>query len=124
MQPNVRAIILVAIAAFLSAVAQLFFKYASGNLSLDVFALITNIELILGFVFYGLAAVLFIIGLKDGELTVLYPILATTFIWVAIASPLIFLTDSLNALKILGTATIIVGITFIARGMQHKVEVV
>jgi multidrug transporter EmrE-like cation transporter len=96
------AIILVLLASILSAAAQILFKFASAKLEFSFIALITNVELILGFLIFIMVAVLFIIALRNGELTVLYPLLAAAFIWVAIASPFFFPSDSINLLKALG----------------------
>ena len=124
MYPKNMAILLVIIASFLSAAAQILFKFASAKLEFSFLALITNIELIAGFVAFVIVAFLFIVALKNGELTVLYPLLAAQFIWVAIASPFFFPTDSVNMIKALGIVVIMFGIYAIAKGMQHKVEVI
>ena len=124
MQQKHTAILLVILASFLSATAQISFKFASAKLEFSFFALITNIPLIAGFITFVVVAFLFIIALKNGELTVLYPLLAAQFIWVAIASPFFFPTDSMNFVKALGIVVIMLGIYAIAKGMQHKVEVV
>ena len=39
-----------------------------------------------GYCLYGLGAVLFTIALRDGELSVLYPVISLTYVWVAILS--------------------------------------
>ncbi len=124
MQPKIRGILLVIIAALLSSAAQIMFKFASSKITFSLASFITNVPLIIGFFLYALVALFFILGLKEGELTVLYPILATTYIWTAIASPFFFPSDSLSPLKIIGIIIIITGVYSIARGMQHKVEVV
>jgi len=118
-----KPIILVLVATLFSAAAQILFKFASENISISV-ELLTNIELIVGLAVYFFAAIAFILALREGELTVIYPILATTYIWVAIASPFFFPTDSLNTLKIIGILVIIVGVYFTSRGIKHPVEVI
>jgi drug/metabolite transporter (DMT)-like permease len=119
---EIKGIILVVIVAVLASIAQILLKFASKIFALS-FEGILNIYLIGGFFLLGITAVLFIVALKYGDLTVLYPILATSYIWVAVASPFIFPSDSLNTLKVLGIATIIIGIYFIARGTKQKTSV-
>ena len=58
---------------------------------------------------------LFVIAFKiGGELTILYPIYATTFIWALVIGRLI-LKEPLNFYKIAGTLVIIFGIFLIAK---------
>jgi multidrug transporter EmrE-like cation transporter len=124
MQPRYRSILIVLIASILSATAQILFKTASKSLNYTLGSFVFNIPLIIGFIVYAMVAFLFLIALKNGELTVLYPLLATAYVWVAIASPFFFQTDSLTGLKIVGILTIITGVYCMGRGMQQKVEVV
>jgi multidrug transporter EmrE-like cation transporter len=118
------SILLVIVAALLSATAQILFKFASGRLEFSFMGLITNVPLLIGLVVYGLVALIFILALKGGELSVLYPLLATAYVWVAIASPILFPEDSLNVFKVIGIAVIIFGVYSIGRGITHRVEVV
>lgn len=123
MQSKFTSILLVFIASLITATAQIFFKFASESIAFSLPALLTNIPLIVGFALYPIAAILFVTALKNGELTVLYPILALNYIWIAIASPFFFPTDSLNILKIIGIAVVILGVYYVGKGMQHKMEV-
>ncbi len=124
MDKHYRSILIVILATLLSATAQILFKTASGKIDFTFTSFLFNIPLIFGFVVYAMVAILFIIALKDGELTVLYPILATAYIWVAIASPFFFPTDSLTVIKIMGILTIIGGVYCMARGLQHTSEAI
>ena len=47
---------------------------------------ITSVPLFCGYFLYGLGAVLFTLALRDGELSVLYPVISLTYVWVAILS--------------------------------------
>ena len=123
MEQKYKGILFVTLAALLSATSQLLFKHASSSLTFSLASIVTNIPLIIGFALYGLVALLFVTALKYGELTVLYPLLATTYIWVAIASPLVFPTDSLNPLKIVGILVVIFGVYSISKGMKPHAEV-
>ncbi len=120
MSPRHRSILLVIIAAVVSTLAQFLFKYASKTFSFSLYGTILNIPLIMGFMLYASVAFIFLYALKGGELTVLYPLMATSYIGVAIFSPLLFATDSLNLIKIAGTIVIILGIYFIGKGMDAQ----
>ena len=79
------------------------------------FAIATNWRIIVGLVFYGLSSVLFIPALRGGDLSVLYPLVASSYIWVSIWSVL-FLKERMTALKIIGIVLIIAGISCIGFG--------
>ncbi|HLC84476.1 MAG TPA: EamA family transporter [Candidatus Nanoarchaeia archaeon] len=72
-----------------------------------------------GFVCYGLGAVLMIIAFKGGQVTVLYPIVATSYAWVVIMSAYAF-GEPLNILKIGGSLVLIAGITLVAYGSKPQ----
>ena len=112
-----KSVVLVFIVSLLLSGAQLLLKKASETFALSIEG-IFQLELILGVGLLGITAVLFIIALRGGELTVLYPLMAASYVWVAIASPFFFPTDSLNAVKIVGIGSVIFGVYSIARGMH------
>lgn len=100
----------------IAAVAQPLFKIGanrlSGNPSLA--GLVTDIPLIAGLALYGLGSVLMILALRHGELSVLYPIISLSYVWVAILSVLIF-HEKMTPVRISGIATIIVGVSVMGR---------
>ena len=109
---GVSEIILVLIASFIGAFGALFFKKCSGMFSLNLIKQLRNKYLIVGGVLYILATAFFVWALKTGELTILYPLVSTTYIWVAIFS-VKFLKERMNIWKILGILAIMVGVVFI-----------
>lgn len=111
------AIGIVFLCTFLTSVAQVFYKWAALDLSFNPIALITNIPLIIGLSLYAVGAVLLIIGLKGGELTVLYPVVATSYIWVSLMSTKFLpVTESMNFMKWGGVFVIFAGISLIGFG--------
>lgn len=109
------AIATVLFATIIGSFGALYFKIGSETISIDIKKLIKNHKLILGFLFYGVSAIIFIIALTGGELSVLYPLCAASYIWVCLLS-MKFLNEKMNKLKWLGIITIIIGITFIGLG--------
>jgi len=109
------AIGLVLSASFLGSLGPIMLKKASGKISLNIIDLVKNGYLISGFLFYGLGTILFIPALKGGELSVLYPLVATTYIWVSLWS-MLFLKEKMNKQKWLGVLLVIVGVVFIGLG--------
>jgi len=76
---------------------------------------ITSVPLFGGLCLYGLNTVLLIFALRDGELSILYPIIALTYVWVTVLSVLLF-HDLLNLPKIIGIAVVVIGVAVMGRG--------
>lgn len=107
------AILVMFFVTILTSSAQVLYKFGSERLP----ELFTNYPLIAGLFLYGIGAVLMIIAFKAGEVTVLYPIVATSYIWVAILSSYFF-HDSINFLKIMGIALIFTGVVAVSFGSR------
>ncbi len=69
----------------------------------------------LGLALYGVGAVLLVIALKGGDLSVLYPIIATSYVWVTVAAFFLF-QEPLNFWKWIGVFSILLGVSLIGRG--------
>ncbi len=113
------AIGLMILTTLLTSTAQVFYKKAIGDLEFNIFSIITNMDLITGIALYGIGAVLMIIAFKGGELSVLYPIVATSYIWVGLFSYYLF-DESLNVLRWLGIFAIFFGVIFVGLGSKDK----
>ena len=72
-----------------------------------------------GYFLYGLSTVLLTLALRDGELSVLYPVISMTYVWVTLLSVLIF-RESLNMFKVLGLAAIVFGVATLGRNGKKK----
>ena len=79
------AIIITVFCALLGAFGQLLFKLGSSKITLNLLTWI-NWQIILGLFAYGTGVILFTLILKKFELSFLYPIIATSYIWVALFS--------------------------------------
>ena len=102
----------------LTAAGQILLKLGTQNLVLKPVALLTNLPLVAGIVLYFISAMLLIIALRGGDLSVLYPLIATSYVWVSLASPRIFPNDFMNLEKWLGIFFILVGVSFIGIGSK------
>ena len=111
---------LVFFTTFLTSSAQILWKKGSANLTFDVLSIITNYYLIMGIVLYVIGGALIIIAFRGGEVSVLYPIIATSYIWVSLLSAK-FLGEVMNIFKWIGVLTIIGGIILIGFGSKDSV---
>lgn len=119
MKTHPLAILSVMLATLLTATGQFFFKLGTANLTLG-WDLLQNWYLIGGFAIYGLSAAILVVSLKYGELSVLYPIIALSFVWVNIIS-FEFLGELLNSFKWAGVSLIILGVSCIGFGSREGI---
>ncbi|MBT4935309.1 hypothetical protein HOL21_04100 [Candidatus Woesearchaeota archaeon] len=120
MQTTQKAIILTILCTIFTSVGQILWKYGVIRIDFDHLITLLNIPFILGFVAYGLGAMFLLIAFKEGELSVLYPIVATSYVWVSILSPLLFPTDFMNPLKWAGVIIILISVSVLGLGNSHK----
>lgn len=85
-----------------------------GNPSL----ILMNFPLLGGYCLYGLSTVLLVLALRHGELSVLYPIISLTYVWVLILSALIF-HETLNFSKVTGVMAIVTGVGILGRDSRR-----
>ncbi len=79
-----------------------------------VIALATNAPLVFGYGLHAGNAMLLILALRDGELSILYPVYALSYVWVSLLS-MYFFGESLNLWKNLGIALIIGGVGLLGK---------
>jgi uncharacterized membrane protein len=114
METSPWAIITAFVCALMASVGQLLFKSGSASLEFNILSLLTNLRIMSGMVLYGLSAVLFVFALKHGRLSVLYPVIATSYIWVVIISAKYF-KEPITISKFIGISLILFGVFFIVR---------
>jgi len=84
---------------------------------LSLLSVVTNWALIGGLALYGVSTLLLVLALRDGELSLLYPVIALTYVWVTILSLIIF-HDRANPLRLAGIAIIVIGVAVLGRRTQ------
>lgn len=104
------------VCTLLGAAGQVLIKLGAAQLgqSTSPVAMVTNPLLFGGYVLYGLMTALFVLALRDEELSILYPIIALTYVWVTGLSVWLF-GESFNLPKALGVATIVAGVSILGR---------
>ena len=90
-------------------------KTGANRLTPGLMGILTDVPLICGYSFYGLSTVLLVLALKDGELSLLYPVIALTYVWVTGLSFLVF-HDTINPFKLTGIVIIVIGVAVLGKG--------
>jgi drug/metabolite transporter (DMT)-like permease len=78
---------------------------------------ILNLQLALGVALFLLSAVFFVLGIRHGELSVLYPMVSLGYIWTLLWSRLFF-NEPFTRQKFLGLGLILVGVFFVGMGSK------
>ena len=108
-----KIILLTALSAFIGSIGQLEFKRGATDLQFDIKMLLTNYHLIIGIAIYSVSTVIYVYALSKGQLSVLYPIIATSYIWTSIFAK-IFLNEPVGTTSWIGIFFILLGIALIA----------
>ena len=109
------SILLVLAASFVGSFGAAFLKSGADRLHRQIMTLITNWRLALGIFFFLASSLLYLRGIKHGELTILYPMVSLGNVWTLIWSRLIF-HESITRQKLTGVSLILIGIVFLAFG--------
>jgi len=112
-----QAIGLVFCCTLLGAAAQILMKLGA-NRQPTLLQMVTNVPLMVGYTFYGMSTLLLVLALRKAHLSVLYPIISLTYVWVMILSVLIF-NEHMNFYKIAGLSVVVLGVAVLGFG-DHK----
>ena len=115
-----RAVLIVAACTLIGATAQVLIKLGAARLqdsgllgtAIGIFTIPT---LFAGYCLYGIFTALLVYALRHAELSILYPVIALSYVWVTLLSVLIF-HETMNPQKLIGVAIIVVGVTVLGRG--------
>jgi drug/metabolite transporter (DMT)-like permease len=111
----IESMLLVLTAAFIGSFGAVFLKLGAERLRRNWRSLLLNTRLIAGVALFGCSSVFFVMGVQRGELSVLYPMIATGYIWTLFWSRLFF-GEPITRHKFWGLVLILVGIGFIGAG--------
>lgn len=88
---------------------------ASPTLLDSALGMVTIPHLFFGYTLYGLFTVIMVFALRHGELSMLYPIMALSYVWVTVVSVL-WLGEPVNLAEMAGVAVIVIGVAVLGRG--------
>jgi drug/metabolite transporter (DMT)-like permease len=108
-----KVLLLTALAAFIGSIGQLEFKRGADNLQLDIKLLVSNYHLIFAVGLYCLSTVLYVYALNKERLFIVYPIIATSYIWTLVLSKFV-LKEPVGIASWGGVFLILLGVSLIA----------
>jgi multidrug transporter EmrE-like cation transporter len=107
--------LLVLAASFIGSFGAVFLKSGAGKLHRQLKTLFLNWRLALGVILFVASSVFFLLGVRRGELSILYPMVSLGYIWTLFWSRLFF-HEPFTRTKFLGIGMILLGIVFLGLG--------
>jgi drug/metabolite transporter (DMT)-like permease len=117
MKTETWAILTVLASGFIGSWAVLLLKIGVDSVSLQVRAVLSSPYVLGGIALSLVYSFLYIIALRGGQLSVLYPLVSLNYVWVALLSAR-FLQERFNLLKVVGLVMVVVGVVCIGIGNQ------
>lgn len=106
---------LVLVASFIGSFGAVMLKSGAARLHGGLRALLLNYRLAAGVALFLLSSIFYMLGVKQGELTILYPMVSLGYIWTLFWSRLFF-KEPLTRHKFLGLGLILAGIVVLGLG--------
>jgi uncharacterized membrane protein len=116
---HIKAIFLMILCTIFASIGQLLWKQGLINIDVSHWLTFFNLPFILGFVSYGVGILFMLLAFKNGELSVIYPIIATSYVWVSLGSLFIF-GDLMNTWKWVGVITIVFSVALLGMSGSKK----
>lgn len=114
MSPLVRSMLMVFGASLIGSFGMAFLKMGANRLTKSIWSFL-NPRLIFGVVLFLASSVLYVAGIKGGQLSVLYPMVSLGYIWGLVWAK-IFFNEPLTKQKFAGLGLILLGVFFVGLG--------
>jgi drug/metabolite transporter (DMT)-like permease len=109
-----RSLLLVFTSSLIGSFGAVFLKMGATQLNGSVLSFL-NKRLILGVALFLGSSVFYALGIKGGQLSVLYPMVSLGYLWTVIWSKLFF-NESFTRQKFAGLGLILIGVLFVGMG--------
>jgi len=107
--------LLVLVASLIGSLGAVGLKSGAGRLQLNLRSIALNYPLMAGVGLFLLSSYFFVLGVRNGELTVLYPMVSLGYVWTLVWSRLFF-GEPFTRNKFLGIGMILFGIVLLNLG--------
>jgi drug/metabolite transporter (DMT)-like permease len=114
MSPLLKSILLVFAGGVIGSFGAVFLKLGAVKITKSIWSFI-NPQLAVGVSLYLLSTVFYILGIKGGQLSVLYPMVSLGYVWTLLWSR-IFFKEGFPPQKFIGLALILIGVVFVGLG--------
>lgn len=107
--------VLIVIGSVIGSVGSVFLKAGSHTVTKHWTSIAFNWRLAVGIVTYLMSSVLFVKGMSNGELSVLFPLVSLGYVFTLVWSR-VFFHEPITRVKLAGVGLILVGIAFLGLG--------
>ena len=115
MTTPVSSMVWVSVGSFIGSFGAVGLKAGAKRLEMNLKSLLTNWHLAAGVCGYLVSSVFFVLGIRHGELSVLFPMVSLGYIWTTIWSK-VFFAEVLTGAKLLGLGMILAGCVLLGLG--------
>ena len=115
MKTPISSMLLVATSAFIGSFGAVFLKAGASRLHRQLSSLLLNWRLALGVFLYLLSSYFFVLGVREGQLTILYPMVSLGYI-LTFAWARLFFKEPFTPNKTVGLALVAIGIIILQLG--------
>jgi uncharacterized membrane protein len=112
--PLVRSISMVFVASVIGSLGMAFLKKGSAHLTRSLLSFL-NPPLLFGIALFLGSSVFYAMGIKDGQLSVLYPFVSLGYVWGLLWAKLFF-NEAVTKEKAIGLGLILLGVCFVGLG--------
>ncbi len=114
------AIPLMVLCTLFASAGHILLKYGANNINLQNLRTLISVPLLLGIILFASGSIFMMIAFRYGELSILLPILATSYVWVSLLSFIFLNEDSFNFWKVIGIFNIIVAVSLLGIGSSRR----
>jgi drug/metabolite transporter (DMT)-like permease len=108
------SILLVLFGSFIGSIGMVFLKKASSNLHKSFWHII-NLNSAIGITLFVISSVFYLAGIRNGQLSVLYPMVSLSYVWAMFWARLVF-NEPLTKQKFAALGLVLVGVFFLGLG--------
>jgi multidrug transporter EmrE-like cation transporter len=117
MKTPISSMLLVLAASFVGSFGAVFLKSGAERLQRNLRSLLLNYHLAAGVALFLLSSYFFVLGVRQGELSILYPMVSLGYIWTLFWSR-VFFKERFTRSKFAGLGLILLGVFLLGAGSR------
>ena len=108
------SVALVLLASFIGSYGMVFLKKASKDLHISILKMI-NFQFVTGVALFLVSSVVYLMGIRHGQISVLYPTVSLSYAWALLWGKLVF-GEAFTKSKVVGLSLVLLGVVLVQAG--------
>ena len=108
------SVALVLLGSLIGSYGMVFLKKASKDLHISIFKMI-NWQFVAGVTLFLLSSVFYVMGIKNGQISVLYPTVSLSYVWALFWAKMVF-GEAFTKQKFAGLGLVLLGVVLVQLG--------